>query len=247
MNSKDLVTLRVAEAEQDLETLEDRERKLLTKEAEFQQLMAEKTKALEEREAAAAADAKVHRCFYEELEEQKQLLEERDQAALEQAAMLEKKETDVEALQSKLTTQQLELQKLEQGLRKRELQCTQREQEAKQAASRARLEAQASREVEQTRAKMSTGGGSISEAGGVAGAIAVNILQDMEIGERSAVTLTDLGLSQISGLPEADRFLQVLSALMAVRADARLTVFGLWLLCHLIYVVYLIYAHLGFK
>ena len=31
-----------------------------------------------------------------------------------------------------------------------------------------------------------------------------------------------------------DKFLQLLSALMAVRADARLTVFGLWLLCHLI-------------
>lgn len=88
---------------------------------------------------------------------------------------------------------------------------------------------------------------STSEPAGVAGAIASSILQDMEIGERSQVTLTDLGLSQISGLPEADKFLQLLSALMAVRADARLTVFGLWLLCHLIYVIYLIYAHLGFK
>ena len=67
------------------------------------------------------------------------------------------------------------------------------------------------------------------------------------------------GLSDISGLPQADKFMQLVSAhisakkqsadfadgmetsnsfvatlqeaLMAVRADARLTVFGLWLLC----------------
>eukprot|EP00931_Biecheleriopsis_adriatica_P099652 TRINITY_DN7430_c0_g1_i1.p1 TRINITY_DN7430_c0_g1~~TRINITY_DN7430_c0_g1_i1.p1 ORF type:complete len:790 (+),score=257.80 TRINITY_DN7430_c0_g1_i1:88-2370(+) len=80
-------------------------------------------------------------------------------------------------------------------------------------------------------------------SGGVAGAIAA-ALQDVELGERSGVTIIDLGLSDISGLPQADRFLQLLSALMAVRADARLTVFGLWILCHLIYVVYLFYAHL---
>ena len=58
-----------------MKALEDREAKLLEKEA-----------ALEAREATAAADAKVHSCFYEELEEQKQLLAERDQAALEQAS-----------------------------------------------------------------------------------------------------------------------------------------------------------------
>ena len=40
-------------------------------------------------------------------------------------------------------------------------------------------------------------------------AIASSILQDMEIGERSQVTLTDLGLSQISGLPEAETRLKL--------------------------------------
>jgi len=70
------------------------------------------------------------------------------------------------------------------------------------------------------------------------------VLQDVELGERSGVTLVDLGLADFSGLPAADRFLQLLSAFMAVRADARLAVFGLWLLCHLIYVIYLIYANI---
>ena len=93
----------------DLKALEDREAKLLEKEA-----------ALEAREATAAADAKVHSCFYEELEEQKQLLAERDQAALEQAAVLEKRELEFEEAKSKLQIQ-------EQSLRRREALCTERE------------------------------------------------------------------------------------------------------------------------
>ena len=63
------------------------------------------------------------------------------------------------------------------------------------------------------------------------------------IEERSGVSLHDLGLGDIAFLTDADKFMQLVSALMAVRADARLTVFGLWLLCHMIYVLYLIYAH----
>jgi len=79
--------------------------------------------------------------------------------------------------------------------------------------------------------------------GGVARAIAA-ALHDIELGNRSSVTIVDLGLSDVHGLNEADRILHVLTSLMAVRADARLIVFGLWAICHLIYVVYVIYAHL---
>eukprot|EP00434_Breviolum_minutum_P034753 symbB.v1.2.030764.t2/scaffold3497.1/size55369/3 len=195
----------------EMKALEDREVKLSEREAEFEQFCAERTQALEAREAAAAADAKVHNCFYEELEEQKQLLVERDQAALEQAALLEQREVEVEDLKSKLSLQQQELQKLEKNLRKREVACAEREQEAKQAASRARLEVQASRQEAEGTKKVPNGPG----VAGAAGAIAASIWQDMEMGEHSGVTLTDLGLSQISGLPEADKFMQLLSALMA--------------------------------
>jgi len=84
-----------------------------------------------------------------------------------------------------------------------------------------------------------SGVGSGSLSGLIAGA-----LQDVETGERSCVTVSDLGLSDVAGLREVDSFLRLLSALMAVRADARLGVFGLWLICHFIYVVYLVYEHL---
>ena len=171
-----------------MKALEEREVRLSTKEAEFEQFCAQRARALEAREAAAAADAKVHSCFYEELEEQKQLLAECDQAALEQAAILEKREMEVEESTSKLVTQQQELRKLEQTLLKREVACAEREQEVKQAASRARLEAQASRQMEQTKAKNLYGPGVSSERGEpgvVAGPIAASIWQNVEIGERS--------------------------------------------------------------
>mmetsp|Transcript_37454 Transcript_37454/g.86400 ORF Transcript_37454/g.86400 Transcript_37454/m.86400 type:complete len:1136 (-) Transcript_37454:40-3447(-) len=80
-------------------------------------------------------------------------------------------------------------------------------------------------------------------SGGVAGLIAAS-LQDVEMGTSTGVTLSDLGLSDVALIPEADRYLQLLTAVMAVRADARLTVFGMWLLCHTIYVLYLFYEHL---
>lgn len=79
--------------------------------------------------------------------------------------------------------------------------------------------------------------------GGVAKAIAA-ALQDVELGNRSGVTIVDLGLADIRGIHEADSFLRVLAALMTVRADARLVVFGLWAICHLIYIIYIMYAHL---
>lgn len=81
-----------------------------------------------------------------------------------------------------------------------------------------------------------------NSSGGVGGAIAA-VLQDVEMGQQKGVTLQDLGLSELTGLPPLDNFLQLLSALMTVRADARLAVFGVWVLCHMIYVIYLIYEH----
>mmetsp|Transcript_39523 Transcript_39523/g.91773 ORF Transcript_39523/g.91773 Transcript_39523/m.91773 type:complete len:546 (-) Transcript_39523:86-1723(-) len=118
-----------------------------------------------------------------------------------------------------------------------------------------RLEAQLARarqdeqEVEQRVAKVAAAKGVCAplgflgnNSGGVAGAITA-VLQDVEVGQREGVTLHDLGLADFSALPAVDHFLQILSALMAVRADARLAVFGLWILCHCIYVVYLIYEH----
>ena len=162
-------------AADELKALEDREAKLAVREAD-----------MEAREAAAAADAKVHSCFYEELEEQKQLLAERDQAALEQAAALEKRELELEESKSKLQIQQKDLEKLEQSLRKR-----------------AHLEAQASRQVDETKVKMGALPSQNEAPGGLAQTIAQSILQDVEIGEHPQVTLTHLGLSQISGLPEA--------------------------------------------
>ncbi|CAK9073417.1 unnamed protein product [Durusdinium trenchii] len=285
------------QVEEGMNVLAERESKVSTREAEFEQLCAERMKALEAREAqlaraslgdgltaelaalegrekecterekalevreaATAADAKVHGCFYQELDEQKQLLAEREQAALEQEALLEKREQAIEESESKLELQKKELQRLEDGLRKRETLCAEQEKEGRRAsaaaaatAKEARLGAQASRQVEQVQQNLATASTkmaarSISNleagvtGGGVAGAIAA-LLQDVELGERSGVSLVDLGLSDIAGLPEADKFMQLLSALMAVRADARLIVFGLWLLCHLIYVLYLIYAH----
>jgi len=41
-----------------------------------------------------------------------------------------------------------------------------------------------------------------------------------------------------------DKGLQWIVALMAWRSDVRLSIFGLWFLCHFIYTTYLIYAHL---
>lgn len=68
-------------------------------------------------------------------------------------------------------------------------------------------------------------------------------LHDLEVGEARCVTIADLGLGDITPLAPLDSFLQVLSALMAARADVRFGVFGVWLLCHLIYIVYLVWEH----
>lgn len=69
-------------------------------------------------------------------------------------------------------------------------------------------------------------------------------LHDVEAGSARYVTIADLGMDSIKGLQPVDSFLQILSALMTVRADVRFGVFGLWILCHCIYFVYLIVEHL---
>lgn len=79
--------------------------------------------------------------------------------------------------------------------------------------------------------------------GGVQSLIA-GVLQDVEAGGRGGVTIYDLGVQDITGIGTVDKFLQLVAALMAVRADVRFGVFGAWALCHLIYVLYLVWEHL---
>merc|ERR1711920_689074 len=74
-------------------------------------------------------------------------------------------------------------------------------------------------------------------------AAALAIFGDLELG-RSGTTLTELGLGDLQSLHCADRALQSLAVLMAWRSDLRMAVFGMWLLCHLVYVVNIFYEHL---
>merc|ERR1719215_655082 len=157
---------------------------------------------------------------------------------------------EVQRLKSELQTRTSELQ----GSRNEAVEI--RKQTKELSAKVQRLEGQLSRahvaEQEAIRSSASAKGvhnaalRAVSEgqaaAGGVAGIIA-GVLQDVELGDKAGITLTDLGLGDIVVLSPVDRFLQLLSALMTVRADARLAVSGLWILCHLIYVIYLVYAH----
>jgi len=63
---------------------------------------------------------------------------------------------------------------------------------------------------------------------------------DLELG-RTGTTLAEIGLGQIEVLGVLDRSLQYLAVMMAWRADLRLGVFGLWILCHLLYMLSLLY------
>merc|ERR1711907_538841 len=60
---------------------------------------------------------------------------------------------------------------------------------------------------------------------------------------RCDTSLADLGFADFETLQTVDRGLQYLSALMALRSDVRLSVFGVWLLCHLIYMANIFYEH----
>jgi len=74
-------------------------------------------------------------------------------------------------------------------------------------------------------------------------AAALAIFGDLELG-RSGTTLTELGLGDLQTLHCIDRALQGLAVLMAWRSDLRMAVFGVWLLCHIIYMANIFYARL---
>jgi len=79
-------------------------------------------------------------------------------------------------------------------------------------------------------------------SGSKIGSAIAEILQDVELGDKAGVTLTDLGMSTSSRcLGPIDSMLQRLSALMTVRADARLAGFGVWAFCHVIYIVFCVH------
>jgi len=81
-------------------------------------------------------------------------------------------------------------------------------------------------------------GGNRTRPSSVPEAAALAIFGDLEMGNAGS-TLADLGLDGVQGLQQADRALQGFSVLLAWRSDLRLTFFGLWILCHSLYMFYL--------
>jgi len=67
---------------------------------------------------------------------------------------------------------------------------------------------------------------------------------DLESGFCGGSSIRDMGLGDVECLRLFDVALQHLSALMVGRAEARLGIFGIWLLCHLLYVASLLYYHI---
>merc|ERR1719195_283816 len=86
-------------------------------------------------------------------------------------------------------------------------------------------------------------GGDRSRPSSVPEAAALAIFGDLEVG-RAGSTLADIGLDGVQGLQQADRVLQGFSVLLAWRSDIRLTFFGLWILCHCLYMVHTFIARL---
>lgn len=56
-------------------------------------------------------------------------------------------------------------------------------------------------------------------------------------------TLADLGCGDCHSMQVVDGALQRISSLMALRSDVRLGIFGIWLLCHTVYMVNMFYEH----
>jgi len=56
-------------------------------------------------------------------------------------------------------------------------------------------------------------------------------------------TLADLGCGDLESLKTVDLAVRNLSALMTLRSDVRLSVFGIWILCHAVYMVHVFYMH----
>jgi len=74
-------------------------------------------------------------------------------------------------------------------------------------------------------------------------AAALAIFGDLELG-RSGTTLAELGLGDLPALHRVDSALQGLAVLMAWRSDLRMAVFGVWILCHAIYMANIFYARM---
>lgn len=77
---------------------------------------------------------------------------------------------------------------------------------------------------------------------------ALSLLGDAELGRPHGLpavglSVTESSCSEAPMLQALDRGLQHLSVLMAWRSDLRLAIFGFWMLCHLIYMVNLVYSH----
>jgi len=81
-------------------------------------------------------------------------------------------------------------------------------------------------------------GGDHTRPSSVSEAAALAIFGDLELG-RAGSTLADLGLDGVRGLQQADNALQGFSVLLAWRSDIRLTFFGIWILCHGLYMFYI--------
>jgi len=66
---------------------------------------------------------------------------------------------------------------------------------------------------------------------------------DLELGGAGGVGVRELLIGDFPGLAFMDSKCQQLTEFMNVRADARLAIFGLWALCHLLFVSYLVSVH----
>jgi len=73
-------------------------------------------------------------------------------------------------------------------------------------------------------------------------AAALAIFGDLELG-RSGTTLAELGLGEFQSAHKLDMALQHVAVLMAWRSDVRMAIFGLWALCHLMYMASIFYTH----
>jgi len=170
-------------------------------------------------------------------------------AAPQDLSDLQRLQSEVQRLQSELQQRAKEAQLAHAETveaRRKEQELAAKAQRLEVALSRVRHDEQSQQETRHQAAKLGSRGvpelATHTLSGGIAGFLAT-ALQDVELGQREAVTLVDLGIADLTGLKPVDNILQMLSALMAVRADARLAVFGVWMLCHLIYVFYLVYEH----
>mmetsp|Transcript_112323 Transcript_112323/g.204193 ORF Transcript_112323/g.204193 Transcript_112323/m.204193 type:complete len:660 (-) Transcript_112323:116-2095(-) len=233
--------------------------------ADFEQTQAERHKALTSREQAVEdmrADAEAVRKAAEDHRAEAEAASRNDANGKENTAATNGSPSAAKSRRHATGDSEVEVSKLQAELRAKSqdaeasrsetlrAQCAAEELRTKVQVLEARLHRSRGevQEAEQRAANFSNAKGSAmaplaSLGNGTLPSLITGVLQDVELGERASVTLVDLGLQDISGLPQADRFLQLLSAVMVVRADARLVVFGLWCFCHAMYVVYLVYEH----